>query len=121
VVAKLVAPKPPIRAVVEDTLATKKGPEVFGIGGHLDLGRSTKAFRVFAFGHVWIVFAIVVSLPFSRRLWALPVPFPLYRNTKECKKKGARYRKKTELAREMLNIVASWAPERRFEIGADSA
>jgi hypothetical protein len=121
VVTKLVASDAPIRAVVDDTLAAKKGPEVFGIGSHLDPVRSTKAYRVFTFGHVWVVLAVVVSLPFSQRPWALPVLFRLYRNKKECKKKGARYRKKTELAREMISIVASWAPERRIEIAADSA
>lgn len=121
VVTKLVASDEPIRAVVDDTLAVKKGPEVFGIGSHLDPVRSTKAYRVFAFGHVWVVLALVVSVPFSQRPWALPVLFRLYRNKKECKKKGARYRKKTELAREMVAIVASWAPERRIEIAADSA
>jgi len=121
VIAKLVAPDAAIRAVVDDTLATKKGPEVFGIGSHLDPVRSTKAFRVFAFGHVWVVLAVVVSVPFSLRPWALPILFRLYRNKKDCKKKGGRYRKKTELAREMITILASWAPERRIEIAADSA
>ena len=121
IIAKLVAPGTPIRAVVDDTLATKKGREVFGIGSHLDAVRSTKAFRVFAFGHVWVVLAVVVSVPFSQRPWALPVLFRLYRNKKDCKKKGARYRKKTELAREMVLILASWAPQHRIEIAADSA
>jgi SRSO17 transposase len=121
VLAKLVPRESAIGAVVDDTLATKKGPEVFGIGSHLDPVRSTKAFRVFAFGHVWVVLAIVVAVPFSRRPWALPVLFRLYRNKKECAKNGGRYRKKTELAREMVNILASWAPERRIEVAADSA
>jgi hypothetical protein len=83
--------------------------------------RSTKAFRVFAFGHVWVVLAIVVSVPFSRRPWALPVLFRLYRNKKECAKNDGHYRKKTELAREMVKILASWAPDRRIEVAADSA
>ncbi len=121
VTAKLVPRDSAIRAVVDDTLATKKGPEVFGIGSHLDPVRSTKAFRVFAFGHVWVVLAVIVSVPFSRRPWSLPVLFRLYRNKKECAKKGARHRKKTELAREMVNILASWAPDRRIEIAADCA
>jgi hypothetical protein len=121
VIAKLVEPGATIRAAVDDTLATKKGAEVFGIGSHLDAVRSTKAFRVFAFGHVWVVLVVVVSVPFSQRPWALPVLFRLYRNKKECKKNGARFRKKTQLAREMILILASWAPERRIEVAADSA
>jgi len=121
VAAKLVPRDSAIRAVVDDTLAIKKGADVFGIGSHLDPVRSTKAFRVFAFGHVWVVLAVIVSVPFSHRPWALPILFRLYRNKKECAKKGARYRKKTELAREIVNILASWAPDRRIEVAADSA
>lgn len=36
-----------VRLVVDDTLAAKKGPDVLGIGSHLDAVRSTKRFRVF--------------------------------------------------------------------------
>lgn len=41
--------------------------------------------------------AILVTVPFSRRPWALPILFRLYRNKKECAKKRQQYRKKTEL------------------------
>lgn len=40
----------PIQVALDDTLAAKKGPQVFGIGSHLDAVRSTKRFRVFCFG-----------------------------------------------------------------------
>ena len=86
---------------LDDTLAPKKGPEVFGIGSHLDPVRSTKSFRVFCFGHVWVVLAVVVTVPFSSRRWALPVLLRLYRTRSECEPSGHRYRKKTELGREI--------------------
>lgn len=121
VLEMLVPPEAAIRAAIDDTLANKKGPEIFGIGSHLDPVRSTKSRRIFAFGHVWVVLTVVVSVPFSQRLWSLPLLFRLYRNKKECKKNGARYRKKTELARDMVAILASWAPGRRIEFAADSA
>ena len=77
VIIKLVPSENPIRIVLDDTLANKKGPEIFGIASHLDPVRSTKSYRVFAFGHVWVVLAVVVFLPFSSRPWALPVLFRL--------------------------------------------
>lgn len=110
-----------VRIVIDDTLAPKKGPHVFGIGCHLDAVRSTKFCRVFTFGHCWVVLAVVVRLPFSTRTWALPVLFRLYRNLKECEKKREPYKKKTELAREMLDVLRGWAGERRIELAADSA
>jgi len=106
---------------LDDTLAAKKGPQVFGIGSHLDAVRSTKRFRVFCFGHVWVVLAVVVPVPFSPRKWALPVLFRLYRNKSECQRAKYPYRKKTELAREMVHVVTEWARTRRIDVVADSA
>lgn len=112
----------PIKLVIDDTLAPKKGAKVFGIGSHLDAVRSTKMCRVFCFGHCWVALAVLVRVPFSKRPWALPILFRLYRNLKECEKKGHVYRKKTELAREMLDVVLNWTQGgRRIECTADSA
>ncbi len=111
----------PVRAVIDDTVAPKKGAGVFGIGSHVDAVRSTRKHRIFVFGHCWVVLAIMVRLPFSPRIWALPVLFRLARNLKECEKHGAVYRKKTELAREMLDVLCEWVGGRRVELAADSA
>jgi SRSO17 transposase len=111
----------PIRIVLDDTLATKKGEHVYGIGSHLDAVRSTKVVKVFAFGHVWVMLSVVVAVPFSSLPWALPVLFRLYRNTKECKEKGDTHSKKTELAHEMIETVAGWAGERRLWLSMDCA
>ena len=110
-----------IPIVLDDTLAPKKGPRVFGIGSHLDAVRSTRRHRVFCFGHCWVVLAVLVRVPFSTRTWALPVLFRLYRNLKECTKHEAIYAKKTELARQMLDVFVTWVPGRRVELAADSA
>ena len=115
-----------IGLVIDDTLAPKKGAEVFGIGSHLDAVRSTRTRRVFAFGHCWVMLAILVPVPFSERRWALPVLFRLYRNKKTVAKERPSnhkkpYRKKTELGREMLDLAIGWAEGRRIELSADSA
>ena len=110
-----------IRVALDDTLASKKGPHVFGIGSHIDAVRSTRRQRIFCFGHCWVVLAILLPVPFSRRAWALPLLFRLYRNKKECAGKKETYRKKTELAREMIDLFAGWIGPRRLEVAADSA
>lgn len=110
----------PLRVVIDDTLAPKKGPHVFGLGVHLDPVRSTRKHRIFAFGHCWVTLAVLVRLPFSRRTWALPVLFRLYRNVKDHEKEGTSYRKKTELAREMLDAICRWF-DRPIEVCADAA
>jgi hypothetical protein len=107
--------------VLDDTLTPKKGPKVFGLGCHLDAVRSTRRVRVFCFGHVWVVLSVVVRFPFARRAWAVPVLFRLYRNEKECLRKRAPYRKKTELGRELADLAAAWAGDRRVRLSVDSA
>jgi hypothetical protein len=114
-------PQGRIVIALDDTLAPKTGSEVFGIGSHLDAVRSTKRFRVFSFGHVWVVVAVVVRVPFSPRKWALPVLFRLYRNKSDCERAGHRYQKKTELGRTMVNLVAQWSGARGIDVVADSA
>lgn len=111
----------PVRIALDDTLATKKGPHVFGIGSHLDAVRSTRRQKIFAFGHCWVVLAVLLPVPFSSRAFALPVLFRLYRTVKSCERAGQPHRKKTELARQLLDVLAVWVGDRRVEIAADSA
>lgn len=120
-IVKQLCPYGRVVLALDDTLVSKKGPEVFGIGSHLDPVRSTKRVLFFCFGHVWVVLAVVVHVPFSPRKWALPVLMRLYRNKSECERAGHRYRKKTELGREMVELVAQWLAERAFDVVADSA
>jgi hypothetical protein len=117
---RLVPEKEPLRLVLDDTLAAHKGPQVFGLGTHLDAVRSTRLHRIFCFGHVWVVLAVLVRVPFSRRTWALPLLLRLYRTEKSCERSGEAHYKKTELAYEMLNLVLSWT-DREIHLAADLA
>ncbi|RMH41889.1 MAG: hypothetical protein D6689_09930 [Deltaproteobacteria bacterium] len=111
----------PIRLAVDDTVAPKKGEHVFGVDAHIDAVRSTKKYKVFCLGHCWVVLAVLVKVPFSKHVWALPILFRLYRNKKTCANKKLPYRKKTELAREMVDLVVGWAKGRAVEVTGDSA
>jgi hypothetical protein len=106
-----------IEAAVDDTLCHRTGPHLFGAGMHHDAATSTYGGSggrraSFAFGHNWVVLSLWVPLPWNReRGLAVPVLFRLYRSKKRCSK--AQYRKRTELAREMLELLCSWLPEDR--------
>lgn len=123
VALRLVAAAEPIRLVLDDTLAPKKGAQVFGLGSHLDAVRSSRKHRVFTFGHCWVMLAVLIPVPFSERRWALPLLFRLYRSKRTCAAQSAseEYRKKTELGRQMLDLVIGWAGPRRIELATDSA
>lgn len=121
-IVRLVGADVTLSVAVDDTVAHHKGPKVFALGTHLDAARSTRKFRIFCFGHCWVFVAVTVVFPgLSAHPFALPVLLRLYRTKKDCARSGAMYRKKTELAREMLDILASWTTGRRVEVAADSA
>lgn len=109
-----------VRIAIDDTLAPRKGPHVFGLGSHIDPVRSTVARKVFCFGHCWVVLAVILPVPLCNATFALPLLFRLYTNKKTCEKKGLLYRKKTELAAELLAVFCQWTGQRRVELAVDS-
>ena len=111
----------PVRFVIDDTLAPHKGPQIFGLGCHLDAVTSSRRHKNFRFGHQWVVLPVIVHLPFASRAWALPILFRLYRTVRDCETHGAPHRTKTALARELIEHVAGWLAGRRVEITADQA
>ena len=119
-VKQLLDPITPIRIAIDDTLSPRKGPHVFGLGSHIDPVRSTVARKVFCFGHCWVVLAVILPVPLCNCTFALPLLFRLYTNKKTCEKKGLPYRKKTELAAELLTVFARWTGARRVELAVDS-
>src|SRR5215831_14883563 len=122
---------------VDDTLARKSGRHIWGAGMHHDPLRSTQKRPFFAFGHNFVVFSLQVALPFaSDKYWAFPILVRMYRKRQtnqrapgkggklEPKQTGQatakQYRTRPELALEMVQIVASWIPQRTLRDLGDS-
>lgn len=128
---------PVLVGAVDDTLARKSGRHIWGADMHHDPLRSTRARPCFSFGHNWVVLSLQVSFPFApHKHWALPLLVRLYRKRQKHKlapgRAGKRERKQTgqaspkeyrtrpQLALEMIQIVAGWAPDRLFHFTGDS-
>jgi hypothetical protein len=124
-------------AAVDDTLARKSGRHIWGAGMHHDPLRSTQKRPFFAFGHNFVVFSLQVALPFApHKYWALPILIRMYRKRQanqrapgkggklERKQTGQataqQYRTRPELALEMIQVVASWFPQRMLRVLGDS-
>jgi DDE superfamily endonuclease len=134
----------PLVLLGDDTLARKSGKSIALASMHHDplLSSARKPFA--SFGHVWVVLAVWVPLPFgSGRGFALPILFRLYVGAKRGGERhragqtqsrlGPRLRAartayaqhqqatKLELLREMIILVAHWAEERSLYLVVDSA
>jgi len=128
-------PEGPVLAVVDDTLARKTGKHIWGANMHHDpLGWLPNAL---AFGHNWVVLAVVLNVPLVHRPVAVPVLWRLYRSRKtragktrrgrrERKSVGAaskaEYRTRPELAVELLHVLRdALGPQRPVHALGDSA
>jgi len=145
IVLTLVPPDVVITLAIDDTLCRKRGLGLFGAGMHHDALLSSKALKLFSWGHDWVVLSVVVwNLPWAPPIvLALPIGFRLYVNkqgltkgkkkSKKSKKskKGsgksspqtarpAGHKTRPELAVELISLVAGWFPERRFVVLGDS-
>jgi hypothetical protein len=132
-----VPPDQPLVVLVDDTLARKRGKAIALGSMHHDPLLSTVRKAFSSFGHVWVVLALWVPLPFgpggAAKGLAVPLLFRLYvgrrrGNRADARAGGARatsgprFRRaraafppparrptKPELAREALAVVAQWA------------
>lgn len=106
---------------LDDTLARKRGLKTFGVGGHHDPMLSSRKTAVMNWGHSWVVLSVIVKLPFChKRYFALPILFRLYLNKKSAARHRRVYRKRPELAVEMLHVLCSARGNRRFHAVADT-
>jgi hypothetical protein len=140
VLVTLFAPCGLIELAVDDTLCRKRGLTIYGTGMHHDPLLSSRALKVVSWGHDWVVLCLVVRCWWApSKVWCLPLLCRLYRNrqglTKGKKRpdpkqrgKGRRsrppadptHRTRPELARELIQLVASWFPTRQFLVSGDS-
>jgi hypothetical protein len=139
------APTGVLRLAVDDTLTRKRGLNLHAAGMHHDPLLSSKAHKVFSWGHNWVVIGLLVTCPWApSKVWCLPIACRLYRNlqglakgkssgkSKLSKKDQAKaraqakladpsHRTRPELAVELIQMVASWFPERQLLVTGDSA
>jgi DDE superfamily endonuclease len=109
-----------IRLVGDDTVDEHRGKKVYGKGRHRDAVRSSKNYTAFRYGHKWVVLAVLVSFPFAKRPWALPVLIALYRSPAENKGRGRPHKTPAELMQLLLRIVLRWLPQRPFVFAGDT-
>jgi DDE superfamily endonuclease len=103
----------------DDTVDGHKGAKVFGKGCHRDPVRSTHSLTVFRWGHKWVVLAVLVRFPWTRRLWALPVLVALYRTDKDNARSGRRHKTPARLLRQLCCVLLRWFRQRSFVLAGD--
>src|SRR4029077_7684321 len=94
--------------VVDDTLCHKRGAKVAFGGIFLDAVLSSKKHKVFRFGVNWVTLGLIVQLPFRKdRCFCINLLWRVYSK----RTKGLPHQTKSQLARQMLDLVAVWLPD----------
>lgn len=106
----------------DDTLARKRGRNIFGVGMHHDPLLSSRGKAITNWGHSWVVLGVLVHFPlWPERAFCLPILFRLYLNKKAAAKHRRVYRSRPELMVEMLAILCQARNTRQFHLVVDSA
>ena len=106
---------------IDETLERRWGRKIRIRGHYRDPLASSKEQSVSASGIRWIVLALIVTVPWSKRPWALPIlslPSPTH---KVSLKLGRRHRTIARRARQMVACLRRWLPMADLTVVGDSA
>jgi len=134
----------------DDTIERRKGKKIKHVGCYRDGVRSTKKHVVKCFGLMWVSLMVLVKVPFSARVWALPFLTVLGRSAAKSRQKSQpqrtqpgrwkgcrsqrtkknrieknrienRHKTSIDLVGQMARTVRRWVPTRAIILVVDGA
>jgi hypothetical protein len=111
----------PIVLGLDDTIERRRGDKIAAKGIYRDPVRSSHSHFVKASGLRWLSLMLLVPLPWTARVWALPFLTCLCPSQRYDEQRGRAHRTLTDRARQMLFLVARWLPGRDLVVTADSS
>jgi hypothetical protein len=107
----------PIVLGADDTVERRSGRKITAKGCYRDAVRSSQKYVIRCFGLKWVSMMLLVPVPWSRRVWALPflttLCWPPQQDTKR------RHKTSVDWVRQMMKQVRRWLPGRRLVLVVD--
>jgi len=100
--------------VVDDTLLHKQGKHVYGLGWFRDAVASTAKRVATASGNHWVVMGLAICIPGTNKIYCLPIHAKLHLP-------GKGRPSEATLAKQMLDDVLAWFPDRKLVFLGDGA
>ena len=113
----LVPPGATIVLGADDTVERRAGRKITAKGCYRDAVRSTKKHVIRCFGLKWVSMMLLVPVPWSRRVWALPFLTALCWPAEKSKRR--RHKTSVDWVRQMMKQVRRWLPGRRLVLVVD--
>jgi len=107
----------PIALAADDTVERRGGRRITAKGCYRDAVRSSRKHVVKCFGLRWIALMILVPVPWSTRVWALPVLTTLSWPEGAGRRRG--HKTSIDWARQMVLQVRRWLPDRELILVVD--
>lgn len=113
----LVPPGAPIVLGADDTVERRSGRKITAKGCYRDAVRSSKSHVIRCFGLKWVSMMLLVPVPWSRRVWALPVLTALCWPAETPQRR--RHKTSVDWVRQMMQQVRRWLPRRQLVLVVD--
>src|SRR5947209_4367446 len=110
-----------VEIVIDETLERRWGRKINKRGHWRDSLRSSKEHSVSSSGLRWVTMALVVTLPWTKRRWALPFLSVLATTPKVSERLKRRHKTLARLAQQMVMVVRRWLPEVAIKVIGDGA
>lgn len=107
-------PRDLLYLVVDDTLLHKRGKQVYGLGWFRDAVASTAKRVATASGNHWVVIGLAICIPRTNKIFCLPIYAKLHLA-------GKNHPSEATLAKEMLQDLLGWFPDRKLVFIGDGA
>jgi hypothetical protein len=114
-------PEGPILIGGDETLERRRGDRIKKKGVYHDAVRSSRGYSVKSTGLRWIVFMLLVPIPWAGRVWALPFFSVLAPSERYHQQRKKRHKTLALWARQMLVQVRRWLPDRQIIFVGDGS
>jgi len=95
----------------DDTIERRKGEKIKEKGVFRDPVRSSHKYTVHVFGLRWMSMMVLVPVPWTERIWALPILTVLAPSEKTNQANGKRHKTTIDWIMQMITAVRRWHPE----------
>lgn len=114
-------PNGPIVLGLDDTLERRRGAKIKAKGIYRDPVRSSHSHFVKASGLRWLSFMLLPTIPWAKRVWALPFLTALAPSERYSQTYKRRHKKLTDWAWQQLLQVRRWLQGRNLVVVADGS
>jgi hypothetical protein len=118
---RVLPPDWPVWVGVDETLERRQGHKIKAKGRYRDAVRSTQKVVVKCYGLKWVSMMLLVPLPWSSRVWALPFLTVLAPSKRANEAAGRRHKTTIDWVVQMMKGVSRWLSSRPWVLLGDGA